>query len=120
MVKEFIIVTSGGDFINTKSPSLDDILAETCPQTLTLLLHTLHSPERQLSLAVIKEAALLEHEAEYRLFSLDGEESCKELMGSLPQLSNRDCWVVIEYCHLLPNCHKLLATIAKVCHDSVA
>lgn len=110
MIKDFILVTAGDDFIKTNSHSLEEILAETKPATLTLLLQSPDSPDNSLSMAVLRETALYLH-IEHKHFCAEG---CNGVLHSLPLLASRNCWVVLEYCHLLPNCHELLVALERV------
>lgn len=110
MIKDFILVTAGDDFIKTNSPSLEEILAETKPATLTLLLQSPDSPDHSLSVSALRETALYLH-IDCKHFCAEG---CNGVLNSLPVLASRNCWVVLEYCHLLPNCHELLTALEKV------
>lgn len=112
VIKEFILVTFGGDYVRTKSPSLDEILAETDSHTLTLLLEPPATPPSGVA-ASLREMAL-HLQIEYRYCILHDADGCRDLLDGLPAMSTRGCWLVMEYCHWLPNCHEVLTAIVKV------
>ena len=116
VIKEFILVTSGGDFVKTRSPSLDEILTETNPRSLTLLLEpppaTPTSPSPSAT-ATLRETAL-HRQLVFRHCILHDSEGCRELLDGLPVMATKGCWLVLEYCHWLPNCHEVLTLITKV------
>ena len=114
MVKEFILVTSGGEFVTTRSPLLDEVLAETCPQIPTILLESLDSPNNNtVTVSTLKQAAL-HAELECSHFALYSAEHCTDFLTKLVTIVETGCWVILEYCHLLQNSHEILTTIVKV------
>lgn len=113
VLKEFILVTSGGDFVETKSPSVDEIVAATEPQTLTLLLSPVDSPDSSLSIATLREAAA-RHQLECKHCMLYSTEGWKDLLDNIPAMAAENCWVILENCHLLANCHEVLTAVMKV------
>ncbi len=112
-MREFVLVTVGGKFVKIKSPSWDEILAQTNPHTLTLLLQPADSSHMPLTVAEITEAAK-QCGLESRCCSLHRRESCIELLDSLPEAVSHNCCVIVEHCHLLLNCHEVLTQLIKV------
>ncbi len=115
VASEYVVITAGADFIKTYSPSLDEIFNFTEPHKLTLLLQP-EIPNSSPSLGNIKETAA-KHNLEFRHFLLDGQESCSEMLTSLPLLSSEKFLVVIENSHFLPNCRKILTKLMKVLNN---
>lgn len=113
VAKDFILVSSGGDFIKTKLPSFDEILSQTEPRSPTLLLQSLDSPDSSPVVAELRSRAA-QQQLECRQFSLHSKEQCKQLLDTLHRTSASSCWLIVEHSHLLPDCHEVLTALTKV------
>lgn len=106
-------MTTGADFITTKSPSLDEIVKLTGPRAVTLLL----LPERPVSvpsLEHIKDSGSRLY-VDVKHFPLDTQASCREMIVSLALFASKSCWLVVENCHLMDDFPKVLEDVNKVC-----
>ena len=113
VAREFVLVTLGGEYIKSKSPSWDEILAQTTPHVPTLLLQLSDSSLAPLTVAEIVAAA--QHRSLLSsTFSLHRKEGYKELLESLPDAVSEDCWVIVEHSHLLPNYQEIVTELTRV------
>lgn len=112
IVKDFILITVGAEFIITKPPSLDEVFFYTDSQSVTLLLQS-GDDKCNPTLAEIEELAL-KHKLGLNHFLLNGDPNCETLFQQLPQLAAERCWILVENCHLLTNCLEILKRLMKV------
>lgn len=119
VAKEFILVSSGGDFVNTIQPSFADILSQTEPQSPVLLLQSPDSADSSQAVAALRSRAV-EEQVECLQCSLHSRERYQQLLETLHITSTCPCWVIVEHCHLLPDCHEVLAALSKVMSDRVS
>ena len=112
-MREFVLVTLGGEFVKIKLPSWDEILAQTSPRQVTLLLQQTGSSQAALTVSQVTAAAQ-HHAVESRHFSLHRKEGYEELLDGLPEMATSDCWAIVEHCHMLVNCHDMLTELTKV------
>ena len=106
-------MTSGGDYVKTKLPSFDEVLSLTEPRSPTLLLQAPDSPDSSPVVAKLKNRAI-QDKLDCRQWSLHSKEKWRELLKSLPRMAVGSCWVIVEHCHLLPNCQEVLTSIVEV------
>ena len=106
----------GADFIDTKSPTLEEMLKLTKPTVVTLLFLPQFPAEFPSVKTIREEASRLKVDVKH--FTLDTPEKCKGVINKLAAYASESCWVVIEYCHLMSNYPDILDSMNEVSANS--
>ena len=106
-------MTTGSDFIKTKSLSLVKVVELIEPSVVMILL-LLQCPATTPSLSSIRDAGSKLHIG-IKYFPLDSQTSCDKLVANLASYSYQSYWLVVENLHLMDDYPKVLMDMSKVC-----
>ena len=112
LAKDGVLALVGADLIETKSPNLKEILKLSSPNEITLLLLPKFPAQFPSLNSIREEATSLSIEINY--FALDVLEKYDAIVEKLDVYASEKCWLLIEYCHLMPNYPDILDVMNEV------
>jgi len=113
LARDGVLALVGADFIETKSPNLMEIMKLSSSTKVTLLLLPKFPAQFPSLDSIREEATSLSIEIHY--FALDVPEKYDEIVEKLDEYASGETWLVIEYCHLMPNYPDVLDIMNEVC-----